>query len=187
MNEVRDAFRSAAPGSANAMGVNASGEAVNPAFSSGRGMPADIDRYEVSYSDNGYDFVGEDSLGEPVKGFVQTSEADLAEKELERAGIRVESIKPKRGLKRNNRRPTAIEFATLAEQFGDLMEIGESPTQVCRLLSFSQTNALLGEALLNASELVINGRSLSEAFAHCLWRITNRASGRPSAPPPSNS
>lgn len=154
MNEVRDTFR-----------VNASGEAVNPAFGPGRGTEADIDRYDVNYSDNGYDFVGEDSLGEPVRGFVQTSEANLAEKELERAGIRVESIKPKRGLKKSNRRPTAIEFATLAEQFGDLMEIGESPTQVCRLLSFAQTNAILAEALMNASELVINGRSLSEAFA----------------------
>ena len=152
MNEVRDAFRAAAP-------------AVDPVFSPGRDMAEDIDRYEINYSDNGYDFVGADSLGEPVKGFVQTAEANLAEKELERAGIRVQSIKPKRGLKKNNRRPTAIEFATLAEQFGDLMEIGESPTQVCRLLSFAQTNAMLGEALMNASELVINGRTISEAFA----------------------
>ncbi len=139
-------------------------EAVNPAFARGS-MTADNDRYDVSYSDNGYDFVGEDSLGEPVKGFVQTAEANLAEKELERAGIRVETIKPKRGLKKKNKRPSAIEFATLAEQFGDLMEIGESPTQVCRLLSYAQTNAMLSEALMNASELVINGRSLSEAFA----------------------
>src|SRR6185369_16394834 len=69
------------------------------------------------------------------------------------------------GVKKKNRRPTGVEFATLAEQFGDLMEIGESPTQVCRLLSYAQTNTVLQDALLNAGELVINGRSLSEAFA----------------------
>lgn len=167
MNKVKDTFRAAAPVSANAMRVNASGQAVNPTFAAGSGSAstADADRYDLNYSDNGYNFVGEDSLGEAVKGFVQTTEADLAEKELERAGISVQSISAKRGIKKKNRRPTAIEFATLAEQFGDLMEIGESPTQVCRLLSFAQTNTALSEALLNASELVINGRSLSEAFA----------------------
>jgi type IV pilus assembly protein PilC len=78
-----------------------------------------------------------------------------------------------------SRRPTSLELATLAEQFGDLMEIGESPTQVCRLLSFAQTNKTLAEALINAGELVLNGRTLSEAFAaqkddkgHPLFPIT---------------
>lgn len=158
MEKVTDRFRAAVP-------ANGGGLApVNPAFTRStatRSATAD----PLSYSDNGFNFVGEDSLGEVVKGFVQTTEADLAEKELERAGIRVQSINAKRGMKKKNRRPTGVEFATLAEQFGDLMEIGESPTQVCRLLSFAQTNTLLAEALLNASDLVINGRSLSEAFA----------------------
>ena len=148
MNEIREPF---APGAVPARG----------AFTA----PVDDDRYDLAFSDNGYDFVGEDSLGEPIKGFVMTTEADLAEKELERAGIRVQSISAKRGIRKKNKRPSAIEYATLAEQFGDLMEIGESPTQVCRLLSFAQTNSVLAEALMNASELVINGRSLSEAFA----------------------
>src|SRR5204863_2941048 len=51
-----------------------------------------------------------------------------------------------------------------AEQFGDLMEIGESPTQICRLLAYAQTNQQLSDALADASERVINGWSLSEAF-----------------------
>lgn len=161
MNEVRDTFRAAAPGTPNMrpdVPVPANAE---------RASKREIaqDRYDVSYSDNGYDFVGEDSLGEPVKGFVMTSEASLAEKELERAGIRVQSINAKRGVRKKNRRPSAIEFATLAEQFGDLMEIGESPTQVCRLLSYAQTNTMLADALMSASDLVMNGRSLSEAFS----------------------
>jgi type IV pilus assembly protein PilC len=165
MEKVRDTFRAAAPGTPN-MRVNMPGQSGNGTVASdfARAVVAE-DRYDLNYSDNGYDFAGEDSLGEPIKGFVMTSEASLAEKELERAGIRVQSLSAKRGTKKRNRRPTAIEFATLAEQFGDLMEIGESPTQVCRLLSFAQTNALLAEALMNASELIINGRSLSEAFA----------------------
>jgi len=126
---------------------------------------APADRFDLNYSENGFNFVGEDSLGEIVRGFVQTSEARHAEQVLERAGISVESINARRGARKKNRRPTGVEFATLAEQFGDLMEIGESPTQVCRLLAYAQTNNVLSEALLDASELVINGRSLSEAFA----------------------
>jgi type IV pilus assembly protein PilC len=116
-------------------------------------------------SDGGFNFAGVDSLGGPVKGFVQTEDPVLAANELQRAGISVASLKERRGPRKKFRRPNSVEFATLAEQFGDLMEVGESPTQICRLLSFSQTNKQLSEALLNASELIINGYSLSEAFA----------------------
>ncbi len=123
-----------------------------------------LDRLDVQKSDGGFNFSGVDSLGEPVKGFVQTEEAALAAAELERAGISVQSMSERSGPRKKNRRPTSIEFATLAEQFGDLMEVGESPTQVCRLLAFAQTNKMLADALLDASDLIINGRSLSEAF-----------------------
>ena len=128
-------------------------------------VPAQIGDYDLSRSEGGFNFTGVDSLGSPVKGFVQTTEPELAAKELERAGVRVESIRERSGSQKKNRRPTSVEFATLAEQFGDLMEIGESPTQVCRLLSYAQTNRVLADALTNAGELVINGWTLSEAFA----------------------
>ena len=123
------------------------------------------DPFEIRRSETGFNYSGVDSLGEPIKGFVQTPELDLAVKELERAGIRVNSISPRRALKQTSKRPTGVEFATLAEQFGDLMEIGESPTQVCRLLSYAQTNKILSDSLLSAGELVMNGWTLSEAFA----------------------
>ncbi len=123
-----------------------------------------IDGMENIQSDGGFNFSGIDSLGGPVKGFVQTEDVSLAANELERAGISVQSISERRGPTKKNRRPTSIEFATLAEQFGDLMEVGESPTQVCRLLAFAQTNKMLSDALMDASDLIINGRSLSEAF-----------------------
>ncbi len=116
-------------------------------------------------SDNGFNFVGLDSLGETTKGFVQTTDQTSASKQLERAGIRVLSLTPKGLGRKKYKSPTRVEIATLAEQFGDLMEIGESPTQICRLLAHAQTNDVLSEALLNASDLIINGRSLSEAFA----------------------
>lgn len=155
-------------------GNSGSGPAIRPLGTAGRFAAPDvsrtgpikgIDRLDVTHSDGGYNFSGVDSLGGPVKGFVQTEEAALAANELERAGISVQSLSERRGPRKKNRRPTSIEFATLAEQFGDLMEVGESPTQVCRLLSFAQTNKVLADALLDASELIINGRSLSEAFA----------------------
>jgi type IV pilus assembly protein PilC len=120
---------------------------------------------QLSRSEGGYNFTGYDSFGELVKGFVQTPDPALAAKELERAGIRVQSIGERRRGREKNRRPTRIELATLAEQFGELMEVGESPTQVCRLLAQAQTNKVLETALLNAGELIMNGWALSEAFA----------------------
>lgn len=138
---------------------------VRPIHGAGRMISEYDDPFEMRRSEAGFNFSGTDSLGEPVKGFVQTPEIDLASKELERAGIRVQTISPRRGLKQTRRRPTGVEFATLAEQFGDLMEIGESPTQVCRLLAYAQTNKMLAEALMSAGELVMNGWTISEAFA----------------------
>ena len=116
-------------------------------------------------SEGGFDFTGIDSFGALVKGFVQTPDASLAAKELERAGIRVQTIGARRKGREKNRRPTRIELATLAEQFGELMEVGEAPTQICRLLAQAQTNKVLEIALLNAGELIMNGWGLSEAFA----------------------
>lgn len=124
----------------------------------------DYDPLEMKRSETGFNYVGVDSLGVTIKGFVQTADLDLAQKELERAGIRVVSIVARRSIRQTTRKPTMIEFATLAEQFGDLMDIGEPPTQVCRLLAYAQTNKILADALVNAGELVMNGWTLSEAF-----------------------
>jgi type IV pilus assembly protein PilC len=122
-------------------------------------------RAALSGSESGFNYVGTDSFGKPIKGFVQTTNESLAAKELERAGIRVQSLTRRTRGRQKNRRPTQVEFATLAEHFGDLMEVGESPTQICRLLAFSQTNKVLEQALLQAGELIINGWTLSEAFS----------------------
>ena len=124
-----------------------------------------FDGVQASHSEGGFNYQGIDSLGSPIKGFIQTEDPVLAQNELERAGISVQKISEKRAPIRKNRRPKGIDFATLAEQFGDLMEVGESPTQVCKLLASAQTNQMLADALKNASELIINGLSLSEAFA----------------------
>src|SRR5215471_7284910 len=58
-----------------------------------------------TYSEGGFDFRGVDSLGASIKGFVQTEDAIQAAHELERAGIHVDSISEKRGLRRKTRRP----------------------------------------------------------------------------------
>ncbi|MGI8545230.1 MAG: type II secretion system F family protein [Aridibacter sp.] len=173
MSEAKNTFKPVAEGGSN-------GSTFRPFDSNPRRVKSNInanstfatrtiDAYDaqtsVSQSENGYNFKGIDSLGANVRGFVQTTDSQSANNELERAGIRVDSISRKSGGRQKNRRPAPIEIATLAEQFGDLMEIGESPTQICRLLSFAQTNKVLSEALLKAGELVMNGWSLSEAFA----------------------
>ncbi|MDH3493976.1 MAG: type II secretion system F family protein [Acidobacteriota bacterium] len=142
------------PDSVNRVRPFAASEGTQPAF----GLSDEF------LSENGFNFVGTDSLNETVKGFVQTTNEAMVPKELERAGIRVHSISPRGGGRKQRRKPTRVEFATLAEQFGDLMEIGESPTQICRLLAYAQTNQVLTDALFKAGELIINGRSLSEAF-----------------------
>jgi type IV pilus assembly protein PilC len=127
--------------------------------------PNPVNASEMARSEGGFNFTGFDSFGEIVRGFVQTPEPALAAKELERAGIKVQTISERSKGREKNRRPKRVEIATLAEQFGELMEVGESPTQICRLLAQSQTNKVLETALLNAGELVINGWALSEAFA----------------------
>lgn len=148
----------------NVLGGAGSGTAVRP-IRYADAAPVTENPFERTRSETGFNFSGVDSLGEVVKGFVQTPEINLAQKELERAGIRVQAISERRGRRQTSRRPTSVEFATLAEQFGDLMEIGESPTQVCRLLAYAQTNTVLSDALLSASDLMMNGRGLSEAFS----------------------
>ena len=158
MNDGDKAFGAAAGGMTDPM----SGYSPGSRYTAPAG---DIRRIDLDHSDNGFNYAGEDSLGRPIKGFIQTTDARLAENELERAGIRVQTIVPRRGVRKKNRKPTGVEFATLAEQFGDLMEVGQSPTQICRLLSYAQTNQVLADALLDAGELVINGRSISEAFS----------------------
>ena len=164
MNEVRKSQGGVGTATSTRLRGNLSGAAVADPFLPSGGSAA-AEAFEIGHSSNGYNFVGDDSLGQVVRGYVQTTEERLAANQLERAGIRVHSLVPRRGLKQKNRRPKSIEFATLAEQFGDLMEIGESPTQVCRLLAYAQTNTMLQEALLDASVLIMNGRSLSEAFS----------------------
>src|SRR4029079_11619104 len=145
--------------------VPPAGHFVSPNANRTANQISPFDTVETNHSEGGFNFQGLDSFGNTVKGFVQTEDPVRAANELERAGISVEKIVERRGLRQKNRRPRPIDLATLAEQFGDLMEVGESPAQVCRLLSHAQTNKMLSDALVNASELIINGRSLSEAFA----------------------
>lgn len=123
------------------------------------------DPLDISRSATGFNYSGIDSLGAEIDGFVQTTDVELARNELQRAGIRVTSITPRRVVRQKVKKPTLIDFASLAEQFGDLMEIGEPPTAVCRMLAQTQTNKYLAEALINASELIRNGWSISDAFA----------------------
>jgi type IV pilus assembly protein PilC len=128
-------------------------------------LAQDFDPLDISKSATGFDYKGIDSLGVQISGFVQTTDMDLAVKELRRAGVEVTSIVPRKMVRTKARRPSMMDFAQLADQFGDLMEIGENPVQVCRLLAYTQTNKILQDALLNIGERVMNGWSLSEAFA----------------------
>jgi type IV pilus assembly protein PilC len=128
-------------------------------------LAQDFDPLDVTKSATGFDYKGIDSLGVQISGFVQTTDMDLAVKELRRAGVEVTSIVPRKMVRTKAKRPSMMDFAQLADQFGDLMEIGENPVQVCRLLAYTQTNKILQVALLNIGERVMNGWSLSEAFA----------------------
>src|SRR5690348_11202509 len=57
----------------------------------------------LMHSEGGFNFSGVDSLGGPVKGFVQTAEPELAAKELERAGVAVHRITERRGARKKFR------------------------------------------------------------------------------------
>lgn len=128
-------------------------------------LAQDFDPLDITKSATGFDYKGIDSLGVEISGFVQTTDMNLARKELRRAGVEVTSIVPRKMVRQKVKRPTMMEFAALAEQFGDLMEIGENPVQVCRLLAYTQTNKHLQDALLDVGNRVMNGWTISEAFA----------------------
>lgn len=110
-------------------------------------------------------FTGTDSLGNEVRGTHPGPDRPTALNELETAGLQVSKLA--RGSKgsKSKGKPKSTDLATLAEQFGELMEIGESPSQVCRILAATQTNKHLSDSLKSAGEMVLNGLTLSEAFA----------------------
>src|SRR5690606_1557907 len=118
MSEIKNPFQTATTSAPTAFAPQAAARPGPVAPVGG----SDADLFGMRQSESGFNFSGIDSLGEPVKGFVQTSDLELASNGLERAGIRVYSINPRSGRRQTNRRPTSVEFATLAEQFGDLME-----------------------------------------------------------------
>src|SRR5262245_13949621 len=102
MNELNDA----ASGTSNApiRPLGSTGHYVAPNLHQ-PGTVRAVNRLDVAHSDGGFNFSGYDSLGAPVKGFVQTEDAGQASNELERAGISVRSITERRGARKRNRRP----------------------------------------------------------------------------------
>jgi hypothetical protein len=144
MNEVNEVLSS---------GGDPANQPIKPLGSTGRiiapnvnraGMGRAVDKLDVAHSDGGYNFSGVDSLGSPVKGFVQTEDAQAAN-ELS-APISVESIAERRGPQKNRRRPASNLYACRTVR--RFMEVGESPTQVCRAVGLKQTNRVLADAFV---------------------------------------
>ena len=86
MNEGNSTY-TAAGTSSTVQGTFGDQRGVNNFDPASRGVGA----LDLAHNENGFNFVGEDSLGAIVRGFVQTTDANLAENELERAGHQIEA------------------------------------------------------------------------------------------------
>ncbi len=116
-------------------------------------------------SSHGFNFEAKDALGLTVEYYVPIEQEQEALEALQRAGLRVKSVSPRRSLRKKQARiPSRQEMIQLAEQLGDQWEAAEPPTQILTSLSKTTQNPLLATALLNAAEDVRNGATVSEAL-----------------------
>jgi type II secretory pathway component PulF len=125
----------------------------------------EIEEQNAQTTKNGFKFSGADSLGVNLKGYVPYQTAQEARLRLIKAGVKVESISPKKTLRgKKNKKPSNVEMARLAEQLGEQMEIGMSPSEICELLARNSPNLMLEKALLNAAKLIGEGIYIHDAL-----------------------
>ena len=137
----------------------------------------DIEIDEIEDSPNGYVWTGTDALGRKSKLESYAVTAADAESDLRKIGVQVESLKPKNisGLfSKKGHLPKLQELASFARNFGEQIEAGNTPIQICKMLAEADPNETVADALRGVVNALHNGRELHEAF-----EIQRDAKGRP--------
>lgn len=124
----------------------------------------EIETDEIADSIGGYVWIGYDALGRKNKLETYATTAQSAERELHKINIQVASLKPIRMRRRTRHLPALQELASLARNFGEQIEAGNTPLQICKMLAEADPNETISEALRGVVNALMNGRELHEAF-----------------------
>jgi type IV pilus assembly protein PilC len=117
-------------------------------------------------SPDGWQFTGTTRSRRRISGYVTDTCEAAARANLAHAGITLERLQTRRVWRiRRQRPPRRTDFAALAEQLADQIEAGVPILEACDVLSRSNSNRLLGKALVQAREQIRQGQDLSAAFA----------------------
>ena len=125
----------------------------------------EVDAEEIEDSDGGYSWKGVDARGRRLKSMrsYAKTEAD-AENEINAAGIRISSLKPTTLTRRKRHTPKYQELATLARNFGEQIEAGNTPQEILKMLADGEENETMSNALIGALTALKSGRELHTAF-----------------------
>ncbi len=117
-------------------------------------------------SANGFNFRAETSTGHSADYYMPIEDAGAVHTALERAGMQIKQISPRRSVRRKRGRvPKRTELAQIAHQLGDQWAATGSPIQVLEALAKATPNRLVASALENAASDVRNGGTVSDALA----------------------
>lgn len=129
----------------------------------------EVDALEIPDSLSGYTWRGTDALGNEYKLESYATTAADAETDLRILSISVSSLKPLKisGLfGGKGHLPKLQEIASFARNFGEQIEAGNTPRQICKMLAEAEPNETMAEALRGVENaLYSGGRELHEAFA----------------------
>lgn len=124
----------------------------------------EIETDEMPDSDGGYIWKGVDALGREFQLRSYAKTAAEAAKEINAVGIRVFKLRPTTVARRRRHLPKHQELASLARNFGEQIEAGNTPQEILKMLAEAEENETLANGLKGTLVALQNGRELHNSF-----------------------
>ena len=125
----------------------------------------EIDTDEIADCEGGYKWSGVDPLGRKFSGMRSYAKtAEDAEIEINNIGVKISSLKPMSLARQTRHTPKFQELASLARNFGEMIEAGDPAKHILAMLAEAEENETIKEGLLGTLTAAENGRELHEAF-----------------------
>lgn len=119
-----------------------------------------------AYAAHGYNFYGQTRTGRSISYYIKEPDLSLATEQLSAAGVVLDRIVPRRVFRRTrNRLPKRADYAALAHQLAEQLDAGVPISRACVMLGNSTNNGFLAKAVLDAGEQIMQGRTMTDAFA----------------------